>query len=352
MLIAAIAVRFRDGCRDRQRYLRAAACASSRAGQRENLVRLSRSDRFAAAAQADAALTLYMAGDFAEALEAVERALGDVGHLPRKQRAQLHIMCLSAKTMILAALGRYAEARITAASMKQVGNVTASAWQAAVFPEFYTGQLDQALMICNEVMALDPEGNTGRISAAQIALLLDDAAYALRLLDHESDDVLRHLAIAEAHLHAGAAAAAADELGRAAGLLVELPAVMLTYHNLRALTQARSGDRTQAQASLEEVEAALVRAPHKRCEAEICRGQVHLWLGSLDEAVSSLNAAAASARHPIERHIARYWLASAHQASGDLHHAESTYRQVLGDQFRTWMSAQARSMLAKQTDDH
>lgn len=306
----------------------------------------SRLHQEAAVRAAHLALEHYKNGGYQEALEKIDHALSvlDRSAMP-VQDVSLYGMCLSAKTMIVAALGRYDEARQMAKTLRGAGAAPASLI-ATAFAELYTGRLNDALRICNEVMAADPDSNSANGMAATIALLLGDTSYALRLLDYDSDDPTRLLLLAETHLRDRDSVAAEEALDLAEPRLPDYAVVILEYRRLRALAAAHAGDGATMEANLRLLDEAVAHARHKSWDAAIGRGEALFMIQGFDAALSAFVQASGYARHPMDIHITRYWLARAHAALRNKDQAELLYRAVLADGFRTRMSDEASSALS------
>lgn len=82
-------------------------------------------------------------------------------------------------------------------------------------------------------------------------------------------------------------------------------------------------------------------------ETHLAIGRSHYDLRRYREAVTELTEAQRHVLHPLENHTTTYWLAKAHEASGNRREAARCYQAVAADAIPSWMRKKAAEVLAQ-----
>lgn len=115
-------------------------------------------------------------------------------------------------------------------------------------------------------------------------------------------------------------------------------------HELEAWVQAARGNLEGAEQELRAARALLDRFPKRSSllEFQLQAGRVYLKLGRSDRAVTALEEAFKAVLHPLDRHVAGFWLARAHEAAGNASRSRELDRAVSSDGIDTVLARRAR----------
>jgi tetratricopeptide (TPR) repeat protein len=314
---------------------------------------------------------LYQKGRAEEALRSAESAAAKSrGH------ATNHSEALSLQALSLLELGRYEELRDVAARIRSLGVTHVADFNEALLCLFL-GRLDPALSLAQQVIR-HPKGDLGRGLLSAILLSKGDHAAALEtLLDpprpvsaYYSPENLRKLerssdgrAMVEAHqkqwagvaeplrflqagylyLDLGDVEGLRFTLEKAGGVLGGNPTLNIIHRELNACLCASTGDAAGAERWLQQGAELLKTHPRRLSQMEFRRfgGRANLLLGRPAAALADFEASLELTRHPMEKHIARYWLARAQEAKGNKEKAAELYRAVVADGIASKYSVEA-----------
>ena len=342
--------------------------------------------------QVQHALFLYKQGRFEEALTKVDQAIRWLKGKPQIFRsihrsATFKTLCgaLKTRTLIFAGMGRYDEARQTAAELKQMGGSDTSPNSSLALLEFHCGQLDEALSLAQAVSREDAQFDAMRGIAALVLCAKGEFDQAIQSLMYEPGDVSRFyspeglklvsgspegarlielqnkklagvfqparlIILAKVHIARKDFSNADLALDQAEKKLGPEPGIQMSYCRYRACSLAAQGKAAEAQDYIQRMQAIVKQLPKRslRWETHFATGQSYLYLERFGDALTELAGAQQLALHPIEKHSTAYWIARTHGAAGDGHKAIPYYQTVAADPIPSWMRKNAIEVLAEQ----
>jgi len=337
------------------------------------------------------ALFLHTQGRPDEALVKVDEALRLIEGKPRilqpiYRSATFKILCscLRARILILTGMGRYDEARETAAQLQRrtgpVGRPNAALFQV----EYYCGHLDEALALAEAVPIEDSHYDAARGIVALAHSMKGEFDQAVQALSYEPSDISKFYSRAGLEImkgssvsskllelqrkkHAGVFQPArllflaniylaredfenADRmLDQAEKLLGPQPGVQSSYCRYRAHSAAAQGKTAEAERYIERLRTLVQQLPKRSLlrEAHYSTGRSYMYLKRFSDALAEFEAAERFGLHPVEKHITAYWLARAHEAAGTPNKAIQYYQAVVADTIPSRLRTQAAEALAQ-----
>ena len=336
------------------------------------------------------ALFLHNQGRAEEALAQVNEAIRQINGKPRifqdfcrSGNFKTLCACLRTKTLILAGLGAYDEAREAAAQFDRLTGSSGRPNTSLALLEYYCGHLDEALALAQTVPAGDPQYETNRDITSLVFCTKGEFDRAIEALEYQPGDIskfyspdglktvrgtaegaklielqnkkragvfqpARLLHLAQVHLAREDFESADRALNEAEKLLSRNRVVMAAYHGRRACCLAGQGKTAEAESSLERLREIVKELPKRSLLWEThfaaCRSYFHL--GRFNEALAELAEAERLALHPIEKHITAYWLGRTHEAAGNRREAARYYQAVVADAIPSWMGKKAAEAIA------
>lgn len=272
---------------------------------------------------------------------------------------------LKLQALCLTELARYDEAREVVARLRSIG-AASSADHAESFLCLNLGRLDEAIPLAErarqdpkvqahgviwcshlykgnhrqavEVLLDPPKDVTSLYSAEQLHQLAKTGDGREMLESHRAlwagvMEPLRFLQAAYVYLDVRNAQELGFALDKAASVMGGSPALRTIYAELRACHCALEGDRAGVDRRLGEARELLTTFSKRTVELDFHRysGRANLILGRDDAAVEAFEASLKLARHPMEKHAARYWLARGYEATGRREKAAELDREVAAD---------------------
>lgn len=338
------------------------------------------------------ALFLYNQGRLEEALAKIDQAIRWNKGKPLIFRsihrsATFTTLCgaLKARTLVLTGMGRYDEARQTAAELQRLIGPKSVPNPALALLEFYCGHLDEALALAEIVppksQHYDPMriivalsySTKGEFDQAIQALLYEpgdatkfytpenlkivrDAPGGDQLLELQSKKIggvfkpARLLLLANVYLSQEDFQNADLALDQAEKLLGPEPGIQLSYWSYRASSLAGQGAAAEAEGYIERMRKMIQQLPKRSLlwETHFTAGRSYLYLRRFADALAELAAAEQSALHPTEKHTTAYWIARTHEAVGEHDKAALYYQIVVADKIPSWMRKSAVEKLSLQ----
>ena len=330
------------------------------------------------------ALLLHKQGRHEEALSKANQAIQQIERKPRIFQPIYHSQtrnilggALRAHTLILTELGRYDEGREAAARLRQL-NLSDRPNVALALLEYRCGHLDEALAQAQTVSPEKPQQDTVRSITALSYFMKGELDQALQVLLYEPNGTSKYclpawpetiiesdegakLAELQRRKRAGFFPPArlqllakvylareefenADRvLDQAEKMLGPEPGLQASYCQHRACSLAAQGKAAEAENCLERMRAIVRELPKRSLllETHYAAVRSYLYLGKSRDALAELTAAQPFVLHPIEKHAINYWIARAHEASGDQEKAIPYYQIVAADNIPSWMRKEA-----------
>jgi len=345
--------------------------------------------------EAGYAAFLHQRGRFESALEFTDRAIA-LARKPRWRLKSLFGMQPSTKTLpaalnlrvlTLTSLGRYDEARATAAELRTMLPSGHRKNSADCLTELQSGNLDQALNLAYETLSHNIQDGIARLVASGAYSLRGDFSPAANILYYEPGDVTEHyspadlaialkdrqsvkfialqrqyaatihepirlLTLADVYIEQGTFDDATRALDAAEKLLGPNPVIRCSYHRRRALCAAASGDTQRAEQHLREARSILQQHPTRstQWETHMAAGRCHLALQAIEKATAEFQSALGHVLHPIEKHVTNYWLGRAAEAARHRADAIRHYQNAVADGIETRMRQEATEALARLKD--
>jgi len=342
--------------------------------------------------QASYALFLYQRGQLETALEFADRSVA----LARKQRVFLKSVfgvqqkilpsALNSRVLILTGLGRYDDARVASAELRNMPSVRNKAQATICLTEVYLGNLDRALELAYETLAQDPKDGTARVVASWVFRLKGEFAEAINILVYKPKDVtelysqkdldtllrdresakfialqrqhaatiyepIRLLVMSGVYLDQADYDDATHALDAMQSLLGNNPVIRSNYERNRAICSASKGDVRQAEQHLAEARTIALNLPKRdtQWETNISAGRCYLLLKLTDKASNEFLAAQRRMFHPIEKHMTNYWLARTMEVAKHRAEAIRNYQCVVADDIPTVMRQESLDALDRLT---
>ncbi len=336
------------------------------------------------------ALFLYKQGRPEEALMKVDQAIRQIECKPRIFRsihrsATFTTLCssLRARILILTGLGRYGEAREVAAQLQQLTGSSGPNAALALL-EFYCGHLDEALAMAQPVPPGDKQYDTMRAVTVLALCMKGEFDLAIRALMYEPSDIstfyspaglkavsespegtklielqrrklagvfqpARLILLAQVYIAKEEFENADRALDQAEKSLGPEPGIQTSYCRHRACSLAAQGKVTEAENYIERMRTIVQQLPKRSLlwETHFATGQSYLHLRRFNDGLTELIGAQRSVLHPIEKHATAYWIARAHEATGNRNEAIHYYQIVAADTIPSWLRKQAAESLVR-----
>jgi len=345
--------------------------------------------------EAGYAAYLYERGRFESALEYTDRAIV-LARKPRwrfkslfgmKPNTRTLPVALNLRVLVLTGLGRYDEARATAAELRAILPPGQRKNSADCLMEVQSGNLGEALNLAYETLSHNLKDGTARLVASGVYSLRGDFSQAANILYYEPGDVTEHyspadlaialkdrqsikfialqrqyaatihepirlLTLADVYIEQGTFDDATRALDAAEKLLGPNPVIRCSYHRKRALCAAASGDTQQAEQHLMEARSLVEQHPRRGAEWEVCvaAGRCYLALQQMEKARAEFAHAQTITLHPIEKHLTNYWLGRTAEAARHPAEAIRHYQSVVADGIETRMREEAVDALSRLKD--
>jgi tetratricopeptide (TPR) repeat protein len=334
---------------------------------------------------------LYQQGRLEEALATVDLAIRQNKNKPRIFRsfhsaATFKTLCGAwrIRILILGSLGRYDEARESAAELQKLAGSHRAQGAVLALVEYYTGHINEALSLAQTVRPEDTQYDAMRGVMANAYSLKGEFPQALEALSYQPTDGLklyspaglksltaipegaevvalqrkklaaifppaRFLKLATVYAVMEDFEQAHRALDEAEKLLGSNPSLRSIYCRLRACSFAGQGKSKEAEDYIERLRAIVRELPKRSLlwDSHFGVGRAYFYLGRYKDALAELMEAQRSVLHPIEKHATAFWIARTHEAAGNQGEANSFYQMVVADGFPTRMHEQAAAALAR-----
>ncbi len=337
------------------------------------------------------ALFLNNQGRHAEALTRVDEAIWQLEHKPRifhaiHRSATLKVLSGALKTRILAltGMGRYDDARQTAARLQHLPGSSGQSNAALAPLEYKCGRLDEALARAEATSPGDAQFDSARGIMSLAYCMKGEFDRAVQVLAYEPSDIAkfyspggleavsatsegrklihlqrqkyasvflpaRLLFLAHAYLAQQTFEPADRALDQAEKLLGPQPGLQSAYCRYRARSAAAQGKKAEAEQFIERMRSIVQQTPKRSLlwEFHYTTGSAYWQLKQYQDALAELAQAQQLVLHPIEKHVTVYRLAQAYEDAGDPHQAIAHYRTVAADVIPSWMRAKAAEALSR-----
>ena len=342
--------------------------------------------------EAGYAAYLYERGRLESALEFTDRAIT----LARKPRWKLKSVfgvrpttrtlpvALNLRVLVLTGLGRYDEARTTAAELRDLLPPGQRRNSADCLMEVQSGHLEEALNLAYETLSHKSNDGTARLVASWVYRLRGDFPEAANILFYQPHDVAEHyspkdlalvlkshegakfvalqrqyaatihepirlLALSGVYLEAGNLDDATQALDTVQPLLGANPVILCDYHRRRAMCAAGKGDSPRAEQHLAAARSILADYPKRstQWETHIAAGRCYLSLHAMDKAGAEFAQAQALWLHPLDKHVTNYWLGRTADAARRRSEAIQRYEKLVADGIDTKMRQEAIEALPR-----
>jgi tetratricopeptide (TPR) repeat protein len=335
------------------------------------------------------ALFLFNQGRLEEALVKADQAIRQVKGKPRVFRsffrsATFKALCASfnARTLILSGLGRYGEARETAAQLEQLTGSSGRPNPVLTLQEYHCGHLDEVLAQAQAVPTENALYDSMRTVTVLACCMKGEFDQALQALSYEPSDISKFYSPAgletmnrspegvkllelQRRKHAGFFQPArlillakvylareefenADRaLDQAEKVMGPEPGLQATYCQIRACSLAAQGKAAEAENYIGRMRVIAQATPKRSLfwETHCAAARSYLHLGRPGDALAELSAAQRFVLHPLEKHVTAYWLARSHEAAGAQEKALQYYQIVAADTIPSWIRKQAAETL-------
>lgn len=336
------------------------------------------------------ALFLYEQGRFEEALAKAEQAI-------ERNKSKLRIFrsfdakatfttlrgALKARTLILGGLGRYDEARAAAAEYQKLAGSSGRTDSSLALLEYYCGQLDEAITLAQAARPEDSEFDAMRGVVSLCYTMKGDFEQALQALSYAPADVMkfytptglqalsqspegaelleakrqklasvfppaRFINLARVYVAMEDFEKADQALDEAEKSVGPQPGLQVSYCRYRACSFAGQGKAKEAELYLDRMRAFVKTFPKRSLlwETHFGAGRSYLYLNRFNDALAELDAAQKCVLHPVEKHGTNYYIAKAHEATGNQSEAIKYYELVAADPIPSRMRQQAAEVLA------
>jgi tetratricopeptide (TPR) repeat protein len=342
--------------------------------------------------EAGYAVYLYERGRLESALEFTDRAIV----LARKPRWKLKSVfgmqpntrtlpvALNLRVLVLTGLGRYNEARTTAAELRAMLPPGQRRNSADCLMEVQSGHLQEALELAYETLSHNSKDGTARLVASWVYRLRGDFPEAASILFYQPPDVTEHyspkdldlvlrsregvkfvalqrqyaatihepirlLALSGVYLEEGNLDDATQALDTVEPLLGANPVILCDYHRRRAICAAARGDGPRAEQHLAAARSILAKYPKRstQWETHIAAGRCYLSLQAMDKAGAEFVQAQALCLHPLDKHVTNHWLGRAADAAHRRSEVIRHYKNLVADGIDTKMRQEATETLSR-----
>jgi tetratricopeptide (TPR) repeat protein len=358
---------------------------------RRPFVRLYRKYLMPGSMETQYALFLFKKGRLEESLAKVDQAVVRIRNKPRvfrsyykKTTANILRGSLRTRILVLGGLGRYDDARATAAELQRLTGPSAKQPSALALLEYNCGHIDEALALALQADAEDMQYDTMRQIVANAYCMKGQHELAIQALSFEPANAeklyspagletlskipegaelialkrkklagifppARWIMLARVYIAMGNFEKALQMLDEAEKSLGSEPALQLSCCRNRARCLAGMGKGEEAERYLERMRAMARETPKRSTmwESHFAAGRAYLSLGRFDEALGELLSSHEFVLHPIQKHSEAYWIAQAHEGLGNKSEAAAHYQAVVADGIPTWMRERAVEALAR-----
>jgi tetratricopeptide (TPR) repeat protein len=337
------------------------------------------------------ALFLYKQGRLEESLAKVDQAIRQVEGKPglfrdifRSGTFTTQRGALKARILILTGLGRYDQARASAAQLEQLTGANGRPNASLALLEYYCGHLDEALAMAQDVRPEDSQYDAMRGVTALAYNAKGEFDQAIQALTYEPSRIskfysregmesmkevpegaklielqgkklagvfqpARLLQLAHVHVAHEKFEEAVKMLDQAEKTMGPELGIQTSYCRHRACSCAGLGNTVEAEKYIERMRALVQKTPKRSLlwETHFAAGQSYFYLGRFSDALAELNEAQRSVLHPIEKHFTAYWIARTNEAAGDRPAAVLHYQIVAADPIPSRMQKYAAEALAR-----
>lgn len=335
------------------------------------------------------ALFLYNRGSLEEALAKVDQAIQRIERKPWifqsiHRSGTFTTLCgaLRSRTLILAGLGRYDEAREAAARVQTLPGSQGKPNAALALLEYYCGHLDEVIVLAGRTPDDKKLDDTMRGVLALVYNMKGDFDSARNALSYEPADISKFYSASGLRLmHESAEGAAlvalqnkklasffpparlvmlahvynasedfenADRvLNEAEKALGPKPGLQMSYCRERACSLAGKQEPEEAEKYIHRMRAIAGELPKRAMlwELHFSTGRAYFYLRRFSDALAELMEAQKFVLHPIEKHVTAFWIARAHDGAGSRREAMPYYQIVFADPIQSRMRHQAGEIL-------
>jgi tetratricopeptide (TPR) repeat protein len=337
------------------------------------------------------AMFLFEQGRSEQALTKVDQAIKQIENKPtlfrlvfQRQTNGVLRRAQGARVSILTGMGRYNEARESAARLGQANGSNMDTNAALALLEVNCGRLDEALAAAKRVPPEHNQYDAMRGIMAWAYSLKGDFSQAIEAMTYEPSGIskfyrpedldnlsrsqegsnlielqgrklagisppARWIRLAGIYIAQEAFEKADSALDEAEKLLGSNPVLQISYWLARARSYAAQGKSAEADDYIARLRTMTqqFRRRSTLMETHLSIGRSYLSLGRLGEALVELAEAQRNALHPIEKHQVTYWIARTHEVAGNPSEAILCYQKVASDPIPSWMRRQAEAVAHK-----